>query len=201
MINTRKSCIFAISAMPQPIDATDGSVSNSCIGSSSSFRQTSTLSSTGIASASTTGNAELSAISFGRSSRKRQPSRKFLENAATEALVHQENPSKPIKRRDGSSSRPPTARKSNTTAVQSIRQSSSPTQDGLLQRPLMPSIQHLNTRRASQKTALESCNFTSFISVNEHFKAHKGKGSYNVPRHLLDQCSTDKAKAKCVKEW
>jgi hypothetical protein len=45
--------------------------------------------------------------------------------------------------------------------------------------------------------ALESCNFTSFISVNEHFKAHKGKGSYNVPRHLLDQ----KAKAKCVKEW
>lgn len=179
--------------MPQPITGVDGSASDPTNQSNTSIRGDSIASSTENASGYAAANPELS-ISTGK--RNRQPSRKFIENAVTESLLHDDTSSRPPKQH-----RSVSAKASGASTSKQKRANKRNDCDDSSASVLSPANNRLNAGRASKKQGILHCDFSSKESVNKWFPFQDGKGRYSVPQLLLDRFSSRKAKAHYVTEW
>lgn len=185
--------------MSEAIEGVDRSAPASRGGTDTSIRSGSAASSTDIASSAA---ADTAPISTGRSSRKRNPSRKFLENAATESLLQDEVGSRPTKKRRPSPSDVPPASSGDSGTTEHVATEQDSNVPRKKRRPSRQKTSSSNRfKRTDRKEALERCNFSDTQSINLWYKPYKGKGQINVPMYFLSQLTSKDAKAKFVREW
>jgi hypothetical protein len=56
-------------------------------------------------------------------------------------------------------------------------------------------------KRADQGEALSRCNFLDHDSINEHYPAYVGKGTFNCPLLMINAATTKSGKARIILDW
>jgi hypothetical protein len=135
----------------------------------------------------------------GQGQRTRQPSRKVLDNVATESLLREERSCRLSNQHRTTSSEAPDPPRHRTKKTRrgSSHQASTASDTAPAQKPSASS----RFKRTDRAEAIQMCDFTSLASINHWFPAYVGKGQINIPLLLLSQCSSNKAKAKAIYEW
>ncbi len=56
-------------------------------------------------------------------------------------------------------------------------------------------------KRANQEEALRRCDFSDPESINEHYPAYVGKGTFNCPLSWINAATTKRGKARIIFDW